>query len=141
MAGLTRLSQSATPGVAYAPFTAKSGIPSVPCVVTDFQSVIDLDVSEVFLQEFAVDAKYVTYLGIVFDITGIYDDEYTEVDPDTNMTVQSQGPRFRVDVNDLPPLGVHKGDKLSYCEKVYEVIRNEPDGTGINDLILHEVIE
>lgn len=110
-----------------------------PCVPTEWQEIMDGDTQDVFLDDFAVDARYVTASSVVFIIRGIFNEPYKTSNPGLQVGLQSQDPTFRVDENDLPSGGVARGDRLFYCGKVYEIHRNEPDGTGINELILHEV--
>ena len=110
------------------------------CVVTEFQTMLDTDVDDVFLQEFAIDAYYETYDSHLYNIKGIFNDPYVESIPDTEIGVQSIGPILRVDTNDMPPAGYHQGDKIKICNVTYRIIRAEPNGVGITDLILHKVI-
>jgi len=116
----------------------------VTCTPSDFQSELNTDINEVFLNplEFATTAIYTDADNNSFPINGIYDDPYQEVIPETEIGIQSQGPRFKVNLCDLVN-PVRPGDKIKICvcnkSQRFTIIKSEPDGVGLTDLILHRV--
>lgn len=115
------------------------------CTPSDFADDLEADINDVFLniEEFATKGYYTDVEDNMYEIPGIYDDPYEESLPETTIGIQSRGPRFKVQESDLIT-GVRKGDKINICvrgdNKSFEIVEKQPDGVGLVDLILHELL-
>lgn len=75
----------------------------------------------------------------VTQISGIFDANYVEVDPDTGAYVMSAGPMLCVIASKLPDGKAFQGDQVTIEEIVYRVIEPKPDSEGAVKLILQRV--
>jgi hypothetical protein len=88
-------------------------------------------------EDFGTEAIY-THEGNPVPITGIYEDEYIETDPQSGVGVSSSQPRFTCQSDDLPD-DADEGDNMLIDGVNYTVKVIQPDGTGMSMVILEEV--
>lgn len=105
-----------------------------------FRDILEEDLQDVFFdtKEFARVGVYTPLSGTPFNLKGILDYPFEEVLPGTSVGVQGTSPKFKCREADLK-YGVSKGDKITIKLIEYNVKENQPDGTGISDLILQKV--
>ncbi len=89
-------------------------------------------------KEFAVAVSYNSPAnGVVgLAISGIFTDEFEQAAPETDMQVQSIAPVVRVKTCEIPNEKVRPGDWVTIESVEYIIKEDQPDGTGITDLIL-----
>ena len=63
------------------------------------------------------------------EIQVIYDEKWTESDPETGIGISSTAPRIRARVSDLG--GVEAGDRIRVRGKAWELGDLQPDGHGM----------
>lgn len=85
---------------------------------------------------FGESVKYVPKVGAPFDIRGIFDNQFEQVDPDTEIVVASNQPTLGIKLADLP-LPPAKGDKVFVRDLEYRVIDSQEDGVAGAVLFLH----
>lgn len=84
-----------------------------------------------------VPAQYLPKAGGSFPITGIFDNHFEQVDPDTEQVIASNQVTYGIKLKDLPNPPC-KGDKLIRCGKTFLVIDSQEDGVVGAILFLHE---
>lgn len=75
--------------------------------------------------------------GGEYPTTGIFNEIYQSVDPDTGAIVQSYRPNLGVRLQDIPAEPV-AGDKVVVRSVTYRVQECQPDGEGNLHLLLHK---
>lgn len=85
---------------------------------------------------------YLEAFGVCVRIRGqplqaIFDNDYLSVGTD-GVDVESRAPVLTCAASDVELLDIHKGDQVEGLPLPYEVVRHEPDGTGMSRLILIE---
>ncbi len=95
------------------------------------------DILEASKCAFGIDATYLPKSGGSFPITGIFDNQFEQVDPDTEQVVASNQVTFGIKLKDLP-LPPRKNDKLKIKDKTFRVIDSQEDGVVGSLLFLHE---
>lgn len=88
---------------------------------------------------FGITAQYRPKAGGSFSIVGIFDNQFEQVDPDTEIIVTSNAPMFDVKTKDLRGGKAEKGDQVKIKEILYKVIDSQEDGLAATKLILHKV--
>lgn len=71
-------------------------------------------------------------------VTVVFDNEFQQIDPDTENLVASQSPRIGVKLSDFTT-PIRKRDAFQVKGVDYEVIDKQEDGQGGATLFLHEV--
>ena len=122
-----------------------SGIVSLENIITpninnrynnSFISQLEKDIDEVFLSDFEIPIKYIfRNYNHSFETHAIFDNEYSEVDPNTEVGIYSTVPLLYVSTNDFI-YKPQRGDKIIINGLIYYVKNCEPDGTGISVLEL-----
>ena len=69
------------------------------------------------------------------EITGIFENGYTEIDPETQTPIVSNAPVLDIDLSDLTR-NPTKGDTVEMDGKTYDVTASREDGRGASKLIL-----
>ena len=87
---------------------------------------------------FGEDVTYEPIRGGSYEIRGIFDNQFEQVDPDTEVVIASNAPTLGVKLADLPGPPV-KGDIVIIREKRFRVIDSQEDGVVGSTLLLHEV--
>ena len=82
--------------------------------------------------DFAVEVIYTPDGGSAVALTGIFDNEHYDV-PGGEVTVTGSQPRFTYEAEDIAAAA---GDTLEHEGVTYTVVDVQPDGTGVNVLIL-----
>lgn len=95
-------------------------------ISTDLSTFVDSD-------DFATSATYTPSGGVASTINVIFDDEFHELNAETN-SVETSSPQAWVVDSDVS--GVAHGDTLVISSTTYYVRGVHPDGTGITLLIL-----
>lgn len=72
-------------------------------------------------------------------VPGIFDANYVEVDPMTNMPVMSLGPAFSMKAANIPGGAWQEGDEVVVNDTAYEIIEPKPDSEGGVRLVLQKV--
>lgn len=70
-------------------------------------------------------------------LSGVFDETFSEIDPDTGRNVTSQTPSILLAVGDLPARPV-RDDEFEIRGKIYLVHKFEPDGKGAARIFLSE---
>lgn len=81
---------------------------------------------------------YIPKVGASLNIRGIYDNQFEQVDPDTEIVVANNQPTLGIKLKDLP-LPPAKGDKVFIRDIEYKVIDSQEDGVAGATLFLHKV--
>lgn len=97
------------------------------------------DIVDCAIDVFGISAQYRPKAGGSFPIDGIFDNQFEQVDPDTEIVVVSNAPMFDVKTKDLRGGKAEKGDKIKIKEILYKVIDSQEDGVAATKLILHKV--
>jgi len=84
------------------------------------------------------DFTYITEGGDAITVRGVYEDQYQEVDPQTQVAVISQQPMLFCRLQDLPETR-GRGDRITVRGETYRVREEQPDGYGNTDIYLHRV--
>jgi len=87
-------------------------------------------------REFGERATFYPVKGGSYPITGIFDNEYEAVDPDTEQIISATQPVFGVNLFDFS-FEIKAGDKLKIRNVLYKIYEKRPDGQGGASLILH----
>ena len=69
-------------------------------------------------------------------ISGIFDEVFESVDPNSGATIISTHPVLGVKLSDLPTGSPGKGDRVTIRGLTYNVVDNHADGQGGSSLIL-----
>lgn len=97
------------------------------------------DIVNCAIDAFGKSAQYIPKAGGSFSIDGIFDNQFEQVDPDTEIVITSNAPMFDVKTKDLQGGKAEKGDKIKINEIIYKVIDSQEDGLVATKLILHKV--
>ena len=86
-----------------------------------------------------IEATYIPKIGAPITLSGIFDDRAQEVDPDTEIPIDSNVYTFGVKDDDLPASAPEKGDTIIIKTIQYHVIRKLEDGVpgASTVLVLH----
>ena len=84
------------------------------------------------------DVFYRPRKGGSFEIKGIFDTQFVQVDPDTEEVVASNVPRVGIKLADIP-FAPEQGDVLEIRNKRYKITDAQEDGLGGVSLLLHRV--
>ena len=95
----------------------------------DLASFFDTD-------DHGVAASYTPSGGAPATVNGIFDREFTGVDPGSSVEVDSDQPRFTCAEADVA--GAARDDTLVVGGTTYRVAVVQPDGTGVVTLVLEE---
>lgn len=87
--------------------------------------------------DFAEEVEYRPAIGDPYDIVVLWEDSYEAVDPDTQVAVQSTGPRARTPQHMLES-EPGPGDVLVRDGVSYSVAQAQPQYSGVIDLYLHK---
>ena len=98
---------------------------------------IDLDVF-INSKEFAIPFTYNSPKNSIVSksIDGIFTDAFEVDDPNTDISVQSLAPVIQVKTKDIPNNKIRPGDWVTINSIEYFIKDDQPDGTGITNLIL-----
>ncbi len=74
-------------------------------------------------------------------VEGVFNDQHTLVDPDTERVIDSNVITLGVKLVDLPAGDPVKGDKVTVAKrgKTYRVHSSQEDGQGWTEIFLHEI--
>lgn len=115
------------------------GLPYVIVVArNEFQTLMETDLEEGFFNtsEFAETSLYIHKDGYQFPLVVIFDNESLEVDSATNTPVLSKDPVCQCQTSKFVR-EYKKGDLMIVRGVRYQVVTNEPDGTGVSIIQLH----
>lgn len=115
------------------------GLPFIVVVQkNEFQLLMETDLEEGFFNttEFAETSLYIHKDGYQFPLVVIFDNESVEVDAATNTPVLSKDPVCQCQSSDFVR-EYKKGDLMVVRGVRYQVVSNEPDGTGVSIIQLH----
>lgn len=98
------------------------------------------DLTDIFMNadEFAEPILYQYANGETITFNAIFDNEYLAVDPDTRVGVMAHDPVLWVKTSIFGNKELQKGDLAQVRGAWYQVMTNEPDGTGLSSLTLHK---
>jgi hypothetical protein len=85
--------------------------------------------------DFARTATYTPRTGVAYSLPVIFDSNYQEVDPETQVSVMSRQPQIRCIEADLQTTP-GPGDHLTIDSIAYRVREFHPDGTGTAVILL-----
>lgn len=90
---------------------------------------------------FGFDVTYMPVAGGSFTIRAIFDNNFQQVDPDTETVIASNIPRLNLKLKDLKDVGVVpcKKDRVDVKGTLYQVVDSQEDGQGASELWLHKV--
>ena len=74
--------------------------------------------------------------GGTFDIYGVFDERFLQVDPDTEEVVASNIPNVGIRLKDIP-FTPEQGDEVEVFDTKYLVTDSQEDGLGGSTLLLH----
>lgn len=92
-------------------------------------------VNRLSIAQFGTDAEYIRDTES-FPIRGIYDSNYTTLDPNTGVPVMSCTPVFAAADSDIPDGKWHEGDKIVIGGVIFSVDEPQKDSEGMTELIL-----
>jgi hypothetical protein len=107
---------------------------------TDFLDHAD-DIAECCKFAFGEHNEKVIYeplAGGSYTIVGIFDNQFEQLDPDTEQVIAANQPVIGVKLADLPSAPV-KGDKVQIRGIWYRVYDSQEDGLAMSALFLHKV--
>jgi hypothetical protein len=87
---------------------------------------------------FGETVTYIPKAGASFPISGVFDEMFEQVDPDTERVVAANQPNIGFRKADLPNDPV-QGDQIIVRGKTYRVIDSQEDGIAGLRCMLHEV--
>lgn len=87
---------------------------------------------------FGETVTYIPLKGAQFSITGIFDNLFEQIDPDTERVVASNQPNLGFREEDLPK-PPEKGDRVKLRGKTYRIVDSQEDGVAMIRVMLHEV--
>lgn len=87
---------------------------------------------------FGEDAEYFPRGGGSISLTGVYNDQFVSVDPNTTQNITTQQPTLGIKRSELGRDPV-KGDRVQLRDKSYLIHDAQEDGEGWIVLFLHEV--
>lgn len=97
------------------------------------------DIVDCAIDVLGITAQYRPKIGGPFQIGGIFDNQFEQVDPDTEIVITSNAPMFDVKTKDLRGGKAEKGDQIKIKTILYKVIDSQEDGLAATKLILHKV--
>lgn len=106
-------------------------------MVTDFREHV-CDILDHSKCAFGEDVVYTPRGQQPINIRGIFDREFQQVDPDTEIVIASNTPMLGVKLADIP-FKPKKGDKVKIRNIEYKLTDAQEDGQGGASLILHKV--
>jgi hypothetical protein len=106
--------------------------------MTDFRERVDKILS-VSMDKFGENVKFFPKSGGVFEVRGIFDNEYQSLDPDTEQVVSVNQPALGVNLNDLK-FEVKQNDEVEIRGQRFRVQDKREDGQGGATLMLHKVM-
>ena len=74
--------------------------------------------------------------GGTFEIMGVYDERFQQIDPDTEEVIASNVPVVGIRLADIP-FAPEQGDKVKVDGRWYRVTDSQEDGLGHSNLFLH----
>jgi len=92
------------------------------------------------VRAFGESAQYQPLKGGSYTLCGVFDRNFEQVDPDTQIVIASNVPMFGVNLNEMFEKP-QQGDLLSIDEEVFRVTDSQEDGQGGATLILQKVSE
>ncbi len=98
------------------------------------------DILDAAKDEFGESATYLPLSGGSFPITGMFSNQFEQVDPDTEVVVASNQVVLGVTLSDLPG-PPKKGDHLIVRKTKWKVIDSQEDGVAGTSLFLHKVCQ
>lgn len=111
-----------------------------------FKDTLDDDLDNVFFNnnEFSENATFTATGGspVPFTVKVIFDNEFSDPQPDTDQPLISRQPMVRVDEAVFLAALTREpidGDQINFRSTDYKVVDFRPDGVGTAILILHEV--
>ena len=106
----------------------------------DFKHHADdiLDCAKFAFGEHDFPVIYKPIAGGSYNIVGIFENQYEQVDPDTERVVAANQLTLGVKLSDLP-YAPQKGDKVIVRNVTYRVIDSQEDGIAGAILFLHKV--
>lgn len=104
--------------------------------MVDFRERVDR-VLNLCKKEFGEDAILYPKSGGSYDIRGIFDNEYSAVDPDTEQIISATQPVFGINLFDFN-FEIRDGDKIKIRNVMYKIYERRPDGQGGSSLLLHK---
>ncbi|MDO4560812.1 MAG: hypothetical protein Q4C86_07655 [bacterium] len=81
------------------------------------------------LRTLGINAEYIRALRHV-EVRGVFDSDYTEIDPQSMLPVMSLGPCFGMRSGDVPGGEWQESDRLNVDGIEYEIIEAKPDSEG-----------
>lgn len=100
-------------------------------LVTDLREVV------FNTDDFGHSVTYKPATGSQYSMTGMFDDSFAEVDPNSGAVVTSTNPKF-LTAQAFIVSGPKKGDQLIFAGVTYNVVQPRPRGLHLVDLILHK---
>jgi len=95
------------------------------------------DLLGIAIPTFGEAVTYRPKTGGSFQIQAVFDNEWQEVDPNSNVVVSSNAPRLGIRLRDFPSKPI-QGDCLVAEGKTYQVVDVQEDGQGGASLFLHK---
>jgi hypothetical protein len=106
--------------------------------VGDFREKVDRLLST-SMEVFGEDVKFFPASGGVYNLRGVFDNEYQSLDPDTEQIVSVNQPSLGVNLNDVK-FDLKQGDEVEIRKQRFRVQDKREDGQGGTVLLLHKVI-
>ena len=103
----------------------------------DFRDLAD-DIVEAAISVFSEPVKYLPKSGGQYSLTGIFDNQFQQVDPDTEVVVASNQPMLDLRLEDMS-FTPTKGDRVIVRSVAYRVIDSQEDGLAAVKLLLHRI--
>ncbi len=102
----------------------------------DFLDSIDSDFSAIIAGEFSEPCTITQGLNAPISARGIFDENYLEIDPDTQTEVMSKNPRIQI-FQKILGIEIKQGDTITVRGKTYTAHKPQPDGQGSILVRLH----
>ena len=102
----------------------------------DFRNRVDR-VLQKCTKVFGEKVIYYPQKGGSYSLTGIFDNEYETVDPETEQLISSTQPMLGVNLNDLS-FEMRIDDMIKIRNLLYKIIEIREDGQGGASLLLHK---
>lgn len=98
------------------------------------------DIHECCKETFGEEIIYSPKEGGEFSVTGIFNEIFEQIDPDTERIVASNEPTVGIKLSDLPFVPA-KGDKVQRPKTgdTFRVVDSREDGEGMSQLFLHRL--
>ena len=107
--------------------------------VTDFRVLVGECILDNATCVFGENVQFLPIAGGSFTVRAIFDNQYEQVDPDTEVVVATNQPVLGVRLSDLPALP-QKGDRFVVRGKYYKIVDAQEDGQGGASLLMHKVL-